>query len=61
MRRSSIKALMAAKLTRDAYRKLIDAHIDWLESITAPTLARVHIVEILRESEQFYYTKARKS
>lgn len=45
---------MTGKLTRDAYRRLIEEDLEWLMQ-QPPTLERSHIARIVRASERYEY------
>lgn len=48
---------MSGKVTRAAFQQLIAENVAWLEA-QPRTLEREHIIEIVRESERYYYEDA---
>jgi len=48
---------MSSKLTRSAFKELITQDIAWLEA-QPRTLEREHVIQIVRESERYYYDEA---
>jgi len=48
---------MGSKLSRSAFKRLIEENEAWLRANTDDTLERDHIIQIMQESERYYYDK----
>ena len=48
---------MMSKLTKDAYQKLIEENIEWLENNTEDCCERRHTIQILKQSIEESYVE----